>query len=152
MNQNNTILDNGWRIDIQDNTLGITRASLNRLRDILVLCYAYRTSVIIVPTDKNVFGYLFCNHDSKIAFFTGDGFRTDNGGEGGAGKRTAERLLELFSIDNLSGVGYDSEPAPYNSEDELYNKLSKILTEHLKEIDEGYTSGIMCWFDVPYVR
>lgn len=81
-----------------ENTFGITQLSLQMLRDTLARAVDQRIAVFEIQTSDLCCGYLILNRDTGIATFTGDGFRLDRSGEGGAGHRAAEILFSLFGV------------------------------------------------------
>ena len=85
-------------IIFDESTFGITERSLKMLRDTLAERIDHRLAVIEVPTDQICCGFLILDKDAQEAIFTGDGFRTDNGGEGGAGYKSAKALLDVFGM------------------------------------------------------
>jgi len=80
------------------NTFGITQKSLKMLRDALAEKIKNRIIVVEVPTSDLCCGYFIFDWEWQNATWTGDGFRQDRRGEGGAGYRSAEVLLRLFGI------------------------------------------------------
>lgn len=80
---------------------GISQASLRRLRDILVRWYDSKVVVIAVITGDYTYGYLVVENTRGDAFWTGDGFRHDGGGEGGAAAVAAQALLAIFGVKEL---------------------------------------------------
>ena len=80
-------------------TFGITQLSLKMLRDTLAERINREISVLEIPTNDICSGFLILDHDEKAAIFTGDGFRTDNCDEGGAGCRAALALFGIYGID-----------------------------------------------------
>ena len=81
-----------------ENSMGITQESLKRLRDILLSKSAHRIRIVEAPTGEMLAGFFIYDYDLDEWSFTGDGFRTDNGGEGGAGYNTAKVLLMGLGI------------------------------------------------------
>lgn len=80
------------------NTFGITQKSLKMLRNALAEKVNHRIVVVEVPTNDVCCGYFILDWELQNATWTGDGFRTDAGGEGGAGYRSAKVLFSLFGI------------------------------------------------------
>jgi hypothetical protein len=80
------------------NSFGITLRSLKILRDTLAESAHHRIAVVEVPMNSLCCGYFIFDWEWQRATWTGDGFRTDLGGEGGAGYRSAVVLFELFRI------------------------------------------------------
>lgn len=136
----------------EENTFGITRTSLKMLRDKLAEAVNHRIVVFEIPTSDLCCGFLILDWEWQSATFTGDGFRMDRGGEGGAGYKTAEVLFSIFNI----------KPIPSNEildVTDLYqgDKASterKLLALAEKLADEVYDSEFQTpseW-DPSYVR
>jgi len=77
---------------------GITQKSLKNLRNELSLRIKNETCVVQVETNPLVCGYFIVDKTKREVAFTGDGFRMDRGGEGGAGFKTVEKLFRIFSL------------------------------------------------------
>jgi len=82
----------------EEETFGITQRSLKMLRDSLAQMIGHRLVVFEIPTSDLCCGFLILDWEWQSATFTGDGFRMDRAGEGGAGYKTAEVLFRLFGI------------------------------------------------------
>jgi len=112
------------------NTFGITQKSLKMLRDTLANAIANRIAVVEVPTNDLCCGYFIFDQKRQAAIFTGDGFRTDRAGEGGAGYESAEALFKLYGI---NPIPWD----PINIE-EIYTlpeeKIEKLLLKLARKI------------------
>lgn len=89
---------NVTHIIFDESTFGITQRSLKMLRDKLAEAISHRIIVIELSTSDLCCGYLILDWEWQSATYTGDGFRMDRGGEGGAGYNTAEILFRLFGI------------------------------------------------------
>lgn len=85
-------------IKFDENTFGITQRSLKVLRDTLIEKVKSRIAVVEIPTNDLCCGYLILDKNHNEAVYTGDGFRMDRCGEGGAGYRSAEALFGLLGI------------------------------------------------------
>jgi hypothetical protein len=79
-------------------TFGITQRSLKMLRDTISEKVKHRIVVVQIPTDDICCGYFIFDWEWQNATWTGDGFRTDEGGEGGAGFKSAEIFFKFFKI------------------------------------------------------
>ncbi|RLG29058.1 hypothetical protein DRN98_08765, partial [Methanosarcinales archaeon] len=86
------------RVSLDQEALGITERSLKVLRDEIARRVDDDLVVLKIPTSDITCGYLIVDRTVKEAVFTGDGFRTDGGGEGGAGYRAAEAYLDIFRL------------------------------------------------------
>jgi hypothetical protein len=80
------------------NTFGITGRSLQVLRNILSDNLHDNILVVEIPTSDILCGFLLFNRTTGCAFWSGDGFRTDGGGEGGRGYKAANNMLETFGV------------------------------------------------------
>ena len=85
-------------VNFREETFGITQTSLKMLRDKLAEAIGHRLAVFEIPTSDLCCGFLILDWEEESATFTGDGFRMDRAGEGGAGYKTAEVLFRLFGI------------------------------------------------------
>jgi hypothetical protein len=83
------------------NSFGITQRSLKILRDALTENINHRIAVVEIPTNDLCCGFFIFDWEWQRATWTGDGFRMDRCGEGGAGYRSAEVLFNLFGIKPL---------------------------------------------------
>jgi len=93
---------------LYEDALGITQRSLKVLRDTIARSMDHRLAVVEVETSDITCGYLILDADTGIATFTGDGFRHDSGGEGGAGYRSALKLIDLFGLKIQVWENFDS--------------------------------------------
>jgi hypothetical protein len=83
---------------LYEDSLGITQRSLKVLRDTLSRSIDHRLAVVEVQTSDITCGFLVLDADAQLGVFTGDGFRHDGGGEGGAGYRSALKLIDAFGL------------------------------------------------------
>ena len=86
------------KIKYSIDSFGITYKSLKILRDALATSIGNDIAIAKIPTSDLCCGFLIVDKTRNEATFTGDGFRTDGGGEGGAGYRSAQALLNLFGL------------------------------------------------------
>lgn len=75
---------------------GITSKSLKMLRNILSNSLQDEILILEIQTEEILCGFLIFNKTNNSVSWTGDGFRTDGGGEGGRGYKAAYKLIELF--------------------------------------------------------
>ncbi|MEJ2717416.1 MAG: hypothetical protein P8182_09800 [Deltaproteobacteria bacterium] len=117
-----------YTLIFDESTFGNTERSLKMLRDVLVHRIDRHIAVIEVPSDHLCCGFLVLDKDAKEAVFVGDGFRTDNGGEGGAGYKSAKALLNLFGI---SSRCWGDAPNVWDaaSHDEMPGILVRLVDE-----------------------
>ena len=86
------------KILFDNDTFGITLKSLKKLRNTLAEYINDKVAVYKVNTGDITCGFVIVNHDKEEIVFTGDGFRHDGGGEGGAGYNSARALLTVYGI------------------------------------------------------
>jgi len=113
------------------NSFGITEKSLRMLRNTLAEKINREIYVVEVPTNDLCCGYFIFDLITGSATFTGDGFRTDGGGEGGAGYKSAKALLNLYGIYPVvaEGVNFDAFYVRHIVENELGNRLKEVAEE-----------------------
>ncbi len=111
-----------------ENTFGTTKRSLKMLRDTLAKRIDHRIAVVQVPSNQICCGFLVLDVDAQEAIFTGDGFRTDNGGEGGAGYKSAKALLDLFGMQPICWAGILNIWDPYAPE-EIRRSLVRLVDQ-----------------------
>jgi len=118
---------------IDENVNGITLKSLQKLRNELGRRIDHLVEVHRIQTDKICCGYLIFDFTTREAIWTGDGFRTDEGGEGGSGERTAKILFHIYGIRLFEGeIEYIKE----GCKEEYVKKLEKYIKETLEGYDE----------------
>jgi len=86
------------RIIFDPDSFGITQRSLVMLRNSLAERINHSIAVVEVRTSDLCLGYFIFDKNQGEAVWTGDGFRNDYGGEGGAGFITAEILFSVYGI------------------------------------------------------
>lgn len=120
-----------------ENTLGTPQKSLKMLRDTLAARINHRIVVVEIPTNDACCGYLILDKDNNVAVFTGDGFSTENEGEGGAGYRSAQALFTLFGI--MPHIWDEAVPIA-----DLYNGnralVRRTLYQLVKDVKRDYTA------------
>jgi len=82
-------------------TFGITGKSLRMLRNAIADNLHDKILVLEIPTGDILCGFLVLNKEKGTATWSGDGFRTDRGGEGGRGYAAAHKLLDVFGLKYL---------------------------------------------------
>lgn len=83
------------------NSFGSTQRSLRILRDTIAERFHHRIAVVEIPLDDVCCGFLIFDEDSGEAIWTGDGFKSDECGEGGAGYFSANAIFRIFGIRQL---------------------------------------------------
>jgi len=86
------------KLILDEDTLGITGRSLKALRDEIARRADHELLVLEISTSDITCGYLVVDRTASEAVFTGDGFRTDGGGEGSAGYRASQVILKTFGL------------------------------------------------------
>ncbi len=111
-------------------TFGITQASLKILRDAIAERISSEIAVVEIAMNELCCGYLVIDKTSNIAVYTGDGFRTDFGGEGGAGYASANALFDLFGI---RPIPWEEEIIPFGATDDLVGRRLRDIAEKIIE-------------------
>lgn len=117
------------QVVFEEDAFGITQRSLQMLRDTLARSIDQHIAVFEVSTNDLCCGYLILNRDTGTATFTGDGFRTDGGGEGGAGYRSARALLDLFKIRGFPIGPVDTEEIYHGHTESVRKKLMALAQD-----------------------
>ena len=121
------------KVTVDENTFGVTCRSLKMLRDTMALRATHQLAIVEIPTFDLCCGFLIFDQDSSEAIFTGDGFRSDKQGEGGAGFITAIALLRIFGFSSWTTWDpFDFFRTGENLDRAFFNLASKIadtLTE-----------------------
>jgi hypothetical protein len=127
------------QIIYDENTFGITQDSLKMLRDTLASRINHHIAIFEIPTSDLCCGFLILDKDADEVIFSGDGFRQDRAGEGGAGYKTAEILFRLFGMKTKAWEMVDFTQAYQGNKEvveqilkELVEKISKEYGEELK--------------------
>lgn len=120
-------------IDYDLNSFGITERSLRVLRNALAEKIDHKIAVVEAPTSDLCCGYfIFDQYQAGRVVFTGDGFRTDGGGEGGAGYKSARALFAVFNIRVIPGEAIENF-------DEIYAMIvSEKIEARLVAIAQKY--------------
>ena len=99
--------------------------------------------VIQVASSDICCGYLILNKTRHCAVWSGDGFRTDGGGEGGRGQKNARQLLEMFGLSYTFLESVSSENmfknvinSPWTDEQVIGKALLKAANKVWDECDE----------------
>lgn len=117
-------------LDSGDND-GITRRSIRHLRNSLALCCQSRVGVVIVRTGNGLCAFAIVDNSKRQIRWSGDGFRLDKGGEGGAGYVAALKLLKDWGLHP-----FEDESKTLNI---TYPYDQKILVEYIEDVleDQG---------------
>ena len=79
-------------------TFGITGKSLKMLRNAIADNLRNKKLVIQIQTNDICCGFLVLDKTNNSATWSGDGFRTDRGGEGGRGYAAATKMMDTFGV------------------------------------------------------
>jgi len=126
------------RVSINQEALGITERSLKVLRDEIARRVDHELIVLEIPTSDITCGYLIVDRTLNEAVFTGDGFRTDGGGEGGAGYRAAEAYLDIFRLKAYFAEPVDMTEAYAGDSEPLIARLSELAQEALENSPDRF--------------
>jgi len=125
------------RVDFDVNSFGITQGSLKMLRDALAQGITHHIKVVEVPTNDLCCGFFIFDRELRSAVWTGDGFRTDRAGEGGAGHRSAEVLFDLYGLTVISWEPVNIEEVYALPEEKVSQLLLGVARKIADEIDDG---------------
>jgi hypothetical protein len=116
------------------NTYWNKARSLKVLRDTIAKNAHRRIAVVEVPTNNLYCGYLILDWEWQRATWTGDGFRLDDAGEGGVGRKTAEVIFNLFGI----------RPLPWEmvNIEEIYTLPEDVVEKRLLELAQTIASEL----------
>jgi len=124
------------RIQCSIESIGNTQMSLQILRNSLARSIDHSIKVFEVKTCEQLTSFLLIDLSDNTAVWTGDGFRQDLMGEGGAGLNSAKILFLLFNIkvsvifDILDLVS--TERISFDAPDEVQNiVLETILRDFI---------------------
>ena len=118
------------------NSFGITQRSLKILRDALTDNINHRIAVVEVPTNDLCCGFFIFDWEWQRATWTGDGFRLDRCGEGGAGYRSAEALFNLFGIESIVWDEIRMDEFYMLSKREIEARLLEIARKIAEELQD----------------
>lgn len=113
-------------------SFGITQKSLKILRNTLAEKINHRIAVVEVPTNDICCGYFIFDWEWQGATWTGDGFRFDGGGEGGAGYKSAKVLFSLFRVREIPWEQVNFDEIYHLPESEISQQL-KVLAKKIAE-------------------
>jgi len=115
-------------------SFGISRISLRNLRDWIADHRDQKMCILQIHTDHLCCGFA-CILKNGSAFYTGDGFRTDGGGEGGAAYRSALALMKLFGInfDVVFDHHFDFLPSVFTTHEHYHSVVKQKLLSQLNE-------------------
>ncbi len=125
-----------YALKLHKETLGVTQRALKALRDELAERIQHEFLVFQVPSTDGahceVYGFFLVDKTVREIVVIGDGFRADNGGEGGAGHRAAQALLAIYGLRPREAmpeeaISYGEDPAAYQ---EMVNKVLEIAKEY----------------------
>jgi hypothetical protein len=132
-------------------SFGITQTSLKMLRNAIAEKLTHRIAVFEIPTNDLCCGYLIFDWEWQDATWTGDGFRMDGSGEGGAGYRSAEALFEFFGIRPIRWEAVNM--------DEVYSLPGEDIEKFLLGLAQKIAQDLTVWDFVrpidrkpPYLR
>lgn len=136
---------------LHEETLGVTQRALKALRDELAQRIEHELLVFQVPSGDSahceVYGLFLVDKTAREIVIIGDGFRGDNGGEGGAGHRTAQALLAIYDLQPLKmmpedAVDYREDISAYR---EITDKVLKIAEEYCFEVPQNNKAQYVDW-------
>ena len=120
------------RVSLDQETLGITERSLKVLRDEIARRVDHELLVLEIPTSEITCGYMIVDRTANEAVFSGDGFRTDGGGEGGAGYRAAQAYLDVFGLRPYFAEPVDLADAYAGNAEAVLSRLRNLAEDMVK--------------------
>lgn len=120
-----------WQFITNPDSFGITQKALKNLRDAICRGWDDRIEIIEIQYAHSLCGFVIINYTQRKTIWSGAGFRTDGGGESGAGYNTVKRLFQVFGFEQ-----------PYEwdvivEEPEIQGTL-KDVTEDFPESEYGF--------------
>ena len=140
-----------YKVTLHRETLGVTQRALKALRDELAARIDHELLVFQVPSQNgshcDIYGFFLVDRTAREIVIIGDGFRGDNGGEGGAGHRAAQALLAIYGLRPIEmmpedAILYREDTSAY---DEAIAKVLEIVGEYQFEIAWGKLPGYVDW-------
>lgn len=140
-----------YRLKLLDETLGVTLRALKALRDELAERIQHELLVFQVPSQDgshcDIYGFFVVDKTAREIVIIGDGFRGDNGGEGGNGHRAAQALLAIYGLKPIKmwsegAIRYRKDISVY---DEAIAKVLEIAEEYRFEIAQQKIPGYIDW-------
>jgi len=116
---------------------GITHKSLLNLRSSILDGWQDEIDIVSVCSDKEreILGYAIINKTRETITYTGDGFRTDFKGEGGAGYKTAHAFLSILGIKRSRLEIFPViEDETYIETDIFKQRLQNMLEDNLEDL------------------
>ena len=102
----------GYRLTLHRETLGVTQRALKALRDELAKRIEHELLIFQVPSTDGahceVYGFFLVDRTAMEVTIIGDGFRGDNGGEGGSGHRAAQALIAIYGLTPIEMMPEDA--------------------------------------------
>ena len=133
------------RVSMDQEALGITERSLKVLRDEIARRVDHDLMVLPawladreIPTSDITCGYLILDRTLNEAVFIGDGFRTDGGGEGGAGYRAAQAYLDIFRLKAYFAEPVDMTKAYVGNTDPVLSRLRELAEDALQRSPDRF--------------
>lgn len=140
-----------YNLTLHRETLGVTLRALKQLRDELAERIQHELLVFQVPSQDgshcDIYGFFLVDRTAKEIVIIGDGFRGDNGGEGGNGHRAAQALLAIYGLKPVEmmpedAIRYREDISVY---DEAIAKVLELAEEYRFEIAQQKIPGYMDW-------
>lgn len=125
-------------VSLDENALGITERSLRNLRNEVARRLDHELIVLETPTSEITCGYLIIDRTANEAVFTGDGFRTDGGGEGGAGYRAAQAYLNVFCVKPYFSEPLDFADAYAGNPEAVLSRLRELAEEAISRLGNRF--------------
>ena len=140
-----------YKITVHQKTLGVTQRALKALRNDLALRIDHELLIFQVPSTDGahceVYGFFLVDKTAREITVIGDGFRGDNGGEGGAGHRAAQALLSIYGLRAIEmppeeAILYREDASAYR---EVADKVLEIAEEYHFDIAQEKRPQYVDW-------
>ena len=138
-----------YRLTLHEETLGVPHLALQAIRDELAERIQHELLVFQVPSVAgahcDIYGFFLVDKTAGEIVVVGDGFRGDNGGDGGKGHRAAQALLAIYGlrpIEMMLAFRYRDDPSLYR---EITDKVVEIAEDYRFEIARQKTPQYVDW-------
>jgi len=134
-----------YKVNYKGETDGITRRSLQKLRNDIADNRTHKMVAVVVRTSDIGCGIALVDLTSRSIHWSGDGFRTDGGGEGGAGYRGAMAMLKAWGLCYFEDPSYIINPG----KNIVKHPYKRVLGEYCEDVLDHVAADPYYDFVVP---